>query len=262
MKRFDTPVIASRSVSDGYREIRFAWPVISAGEPAPGRFFTVRSGSGSDPAIRRPFAFSGWERGAGVASFVFQVRGRGTAYLAGLRAGDALDVLGPLGAGFSPPPIGARPILLAGGIGIGPMLYLAEALASEAAAGRAEAPILALGFRNSGLIPDLTLPPGTAICTDDGSAGFKGTVVDWLSGFDTGLPPSLYACGPKPMMAAAAAFASARGLRCEAALEQWMACGVGACAGCAVPLKAGGYLKACSDGPVVDAALVDWEAYR
>lgn len=142
------------------------------------------------------------------------------------------------------------------------MLYLANTLASEAEAGSVEAPILALGFRRSSLMPELALPQRTALCTDDGSAGFKGSVIDWLSGFDPGLPPTLYACGPKPMMAAAASFAEARGLPCQAALEQWMACGVGACAGCAVPLKSGGYLKACSDGPVVDATLVDWEAYR
>lgn len=268
MERIDATILSNEVISDGYRLMRFHWPAQAGREPrrpAPGLFFTLRAGSGHDPTLRRPFAFSGWTRGpdgGGAASFVFQVRGRGTAWLAGLRPGDALDALGPLGSGFSSPPDGARPILLAGGIGVGPMLYLAEFLASEAEAGRGEAPILALGVRSARFVPDIELPTATVICTDDGSAGFKGTAIDWLSSFDSGGPAVLYACGPKPMMAAAASYAGARGTRCEAALEQWMACGVGACLGCAVPTKGGGFIKACSDGPVVDAAIVDWEAYR
>jgi len=279
MRRFDTIVTENRPVADGYRELRFTWPPDDgrraddgrnaddsrrADDPAPGRFFTLRAGGRYDPALRRPFAFSDWRpsggAGGGEAACVFQLRGRGTEHLAALRPGDRLDALGPLGRGFGKPPRGARPLLIAGGIGVGPMLYLAAALAADAAAGLCEAPILAVGARTAALVPVGLLPAGTAVCTDDGSAGFRGTVADWLASFDPGLPPAFYACGPAPMMAAIAAIATARRATYEAAVEQWMACGVGACAGCAVRMRSGDYAKACSDGPVLDGNKVDWEA--
>lgn len=219
---------------------------------------TVRAGGDYDPILRRPFAFSDFREAE--AAFIFQRRGRGTAYLADLCAGEFIDVLAPLGKGFTPPTRGSRPLLLAGGIGIGPMLYLAARLSQEAAPGGFEAPVLALGFRSKDYIPRVELPPGSVVCTDDGSAGFSGTVLDWLWGFDPGAPPALYACGPAAMMAAAELYAAARGAPYQAATEQWMACGVGACAGCAVRLKDGGYRRACADGPVFDGRLLDWGA--
>lgn len=263
MKRFDARIASLTAVSDDYYELRFAWPA-GLPRPEPGAFMTVRAGGEYDPILRRPFAFSDFRgaeaAGDAEAAFIFQRRGRGTAYLAGLRAGDTLDVLAPLGKGFTPPPRGSRPVLLAGGIGLGPMLYLAARLAEESASGGFEAPVLALGFRAECHVPRLGLPPGVVICTDDGSAGFSGTVVDWLWGFDPGAPPALYACGPTAMMAAADLYAAARGAPYQAATEQWMACGVGACAGCAVRLKDGGFRRACADGPVFDGRLLDWGA--
>lgn len=286
MKRFDTTVSSLRLVAEGYYELRFAWPASTGSQaddaPGPGRFLTVRAGGRYDPALRRPFAFSDYTKTAaphapasvpgdaaaacatagGEASFIFQLRGRGTAYLAELKADDALDVLGPLGKGFSKPARGSRPVLVAGGIGLGPMLYLARALVADAAAGLCEAPLFVIGVRNAAFVPDVDLPSGTVICTDDGSAGFKGTAADYLAGFDPGLPPAFYACGPAPMMAAVDRLAHSRRAPYEAATEQWMACGVGACAGCAVRLKSGGFVRACADGPVLDGSLVDWEAGR
>ena len=272
MKRFDTSVRSLRPVAEGYYELCFDWPAATGSladdAPSPGRFLTIRAGGRYDPALRRPFAFSGYtpdstttDTGA-KTSFIFQLRGRGTGHLAGLKAGDALDVLGPLGKGFSKPAHGCRPVLVAGGIGLGPMLYQAHALAADAAAGLCEAPVFVIGVRNAGFVPQVDLPAGTVICTDDGSAGFKGTATDYLAGFDPGLPPVYYACGPAPMMAAVDRLAQSRRAPYEAATEQWMACGVGACAGCAVRLKSGAFMRACVDGPVLDGSLVDWEAGR
>jgi len=270
MKRFDTTVRSLLPVAEGYYELRFAWPTSDNGAtddaPAPGRFLTIRAGGRYDPALRRPFAFSGYVPDAtsaiAEASFIFQLRGRGTAHLAALKPGDSLDALGPLGKGFSKPARGCRPVLVSGGIGLGPMLYLARALAADAAAGLCEAPVFVIGVRNAGFVPLVDLPSGTVICTDDGSAGFKGTATDYLAGFDPGLPPAYYACGPAPMMAAVDRLARSRRAPYEAATEQWMACGVGACAGCAVRLKSGAFARACIDGPVLDGSLVDWEATR
>jgi dihydroorotate dehydrogenase electron transfer subunit len=270
MKRFDTSVSSLRPVAEGYYELRFGWPAstgnLADDAPAPGRFLTIRAGGRYDPALRRPFAVSGFtsspatSENSAEASFIFQLRGRGTEHLAELKPGDALDVLGPLGKGFGKPARGCRPVLVSGGIGLGPMLYLAHALAADAAAGLCEAPVLVIGVRNAGFVPQVELPAGTVICTDDGSAGFKGTATDYLAGFDPGLPPAFYACGPAPMMAAVDRLARSRRAPYEAATEQWMACGVGACAGCAVRLKSGVFVRACVDGPVLDGSLVDWEA--
>jgi NAD(P)H-flavin reductase len=140
------------------------------------------------------------------------------------------------------------------------MLYLSRFLATEAAAGHCEAPITVFGFRSADFVPGIDLPTDTVICTDDGSAGFHGTVVDWLNSADTNLPPAYYGCGPLPMMAALDRLAGQRRASFQAAVEQWMACGIGACAGCAVAMKDGSYLKACVDGPVLDGRLVNWEA--
>ncbi|MGD9939196.1 MAG: dihydroorotate dehydrogenase electron transfer subunit [Clostridia bacterium] len=267
MKRFDTQLVSLRQLARDYFELRFLWPSAgSAGSvtpslvPQPGTFLTIRTGGHYDPVLRRPFALSDYEPDHHEAAIIFQRRGRGTSWLAGLEPGANLDILGPLGKGFTLPPHGSRPVLVAGGIGLGPILYLSRFLTAEASAGHCEAPITVLGFRSADFVPRIDLPTGTVICTDDGSAGFHGTVVDWLTGADTSLPAAYYGCGPLPMMAALDRLADQRRAPFQAAVEQWMACGIGACAGCAVAMKDGSYLKACVDGPVINGRLVNWEA--
>ncbi|MFH2115580.1 MAG: dihydroorotate dehydrogenase electron transfer subunit [Spirochaetota bacterium] len=281
MKRFDTELVSRRPLARDYFELRFQWPWFgpSAGAssglrnpvpasgldpnpiPGPGTFLTIRTGGQYDPVLRRPFALSDYDASRNEAAVIFQKRGRGTTWLAGLEPGARLDILGPLGKGFSPPPRGSRPVLVAGGIGLGPVLYLARVLAEQAAAGHCEAPLTVFGFRSVDFVPkSIDFPASTVICTDDGSAGFHGTVLDWLRSADTGLPPAYYGCGPLPMMAALDRLAGQRGAPFQAAVEQWMACGIGACAGCVVTMKDGSYIKACVDGPVVDGCLVNWEA--
>ncbi|OHD78802.1 MAG: hypothetical protein A3J97_12100 [Spirochaetes bacterium RIFOXYC1_FULL_54_7] len=270
MKRFDTRLVSLCPLARDYFELRFQWPLSkpSAGDtsglqdtvPKPGTFLTIRTGGQYDPVLRRPFALSDFDASHNEAAVIFQKRGRGTSWLADLQPGACLDILGPLGRGFDIPPRGYRPVLVAGGIGLGPMLYLARFLAKKADAGHCEAPITVLGFRSADFVPRMDLLGGTVICTDDGSAGFHGTVVDWLLTADTGLPPAYYGCGPLPMMAVLDRLAGQRRAPFQAAVEQWMACGIGACAGCAVAMKDGSYIKACVDGPVVDGRLVNWEA--
>ena len=146
------------------------------------------------------------------------------------------------------------------------MLYAARDFGSRAASGGWEAPLLVLGFRTAAQVPDIDFPEGTAICTDDGSAGFCGTAVQAAeraageARYGPGAPPSYYACGPAPMMAALDRLAASRGALYRAAVEQWMACGVGACMGCAVRLKDGSFARACAEGPVFDGASIDWGA--
>ncbi len=257
MKRFDTKLTSLKPIARDYFELAFSWRR-DAGNPVPGSFLTVRTGGEYDPILRRPFAFSSYDKDAGTAAFIFQNRGRGTSYLAQLAPGSPLDVLAPLGTGFSMPGKNARPILVGGGIGLGPMLYLAETMRLHAKAGLCEAPITVLGFRSADFVPSISLPEGTVLCTDDGSLGFKGTVAAYLETYHDPMPPVFFACGPAPMMAAVDRIATLRDAPYQAATEQWMACGVGACMGCALRMKDGSYGRACADGPVFNGRLVDW----
>jgi dihydroorotate dehydrogenase electron transfer subunit len=234
--------------------MRFAWPWEA---PMPGQFLTIRSGDGADPLLRRPFAFSAYDEGAREAAIVFLERGRGTAALARYAPGRELDVLGPLGRGF---PIdeattnGEPVAACGGGIGVGPILFLADALAAR---GARCLPVF--GFRNAASVPRLRWPEGSIIATDDGSFGFRGTVTDALKARLGEIGKvRVMACGPAPMLASLARVSEGERLRYDASVEEWMACAVGACAGCAVPLLGGGFLKACSDGPVLDGNAIDW----
>ncbi len=238
--------------------------VTAAGEPLPGQFLTLRVSPFSDPLLRRPFAFSSYRRasvGRGArAGIVYQLRGGATRLLAELAPGSRVDILAPLGNSFPPPAEGETPILAGGGIGLGPLLFLAAALSE---AGGPIAPRLVLGVRSASLLPSIPLPPGAVVCTDDGSSGFRGTPVDWIAANAPEGRVRLYGCGPAPMLVALAALAAARGWGASLSAEQWMACGVGACMGCALPRADGsGYLRACSDGPVFEASEIDWAGGR
>jgi dihydroorotate dehydrogenase electron transfer subunit len=289
MLQFDAEVLENRRLSADFFRMELAWDP-GAGRPLPGQFMTLRAGEGSAPLLRRPFAFSGFSDASGTprASFIYQLRGPATALLSGKRAGDAVDVLGPLGRGFPAAADfaaeGSRPLLAAGGVGLGPLLFLAASLEPSrtgspqsgatqfapplvAAPPLFAAPPLVLGFRDQGAVPELDFPRGTEICTDDGSAGFHGTPTDWLSqntkhsarlGPTQG-GPRLCACGPGPMLASLARLVAERGWRGSFSAEAWMACGVGACYGCAIERADGrGFYRVCADGPVFDSREIKW----
>ena len=255
MRQFEAKIIANREVAESWRELVLDW---SGGEgPLPGQFLTLRVSPLRDPLLRRPLAFSGYaDIGANRAAVVYQARGSATRLLAELAPGAGLDVIGPLGRPFPPLAAGEFPVLAGGGIGLGPLLFLA----SEMERLTGQAPIIALGFRSASSVPRLDLPRGAILCTDDGSLGFRGTPVDWLSRNAPSDRLRVYGCGPASMLAALAVLARERGWAASLSAEQWMACGVGACMGCALPRPGGGYLRACADGPVFDLGAIDWAA--
>ena len=258
MQHLELPLASKRYISATYFELEFE--LSKTGEvPRPGMFFTAKINGVYGPTLRRPFAFSGFDTATGKARAVIEKRGPGTVWLSSLEVGDRLDFLGPLGNAFSVPERGVRPILAAGGIGLGPMLFFAEELARKNAAGACEAPILVAGFRSADLVPSVDFPAGTIIATDDGSLGVRGTILDAIMNLSESIPRTLYACGPSPMLAALARYAASLSIRYEASVEQWMACGVGACMGCVVPMMDGAYKRACADGPVFDGLAVNWE---
>ncbi|MBT3274482.1 MAG: dihydroorotate dehydrogenase electron transfer subunit [Spirochaetales bacterium] len=261
MKQFQAKVKANRPVSDGYYLIEFSWPR-SLQKPLPGQFLTVKNTNGSDPLLRRPFAVAGFDEEAVTATVVYQIRGGSTQSLASKRPGSALNILGPLGNTFPESPPESTSILVSGGIGFGPIYYLSKALLEQ------KVPhISVIGARSADLIPDAEYPDlnGKGIycfCTDDGSKGFTGTVVDYLNTIGKTVidGATLYACGPTPMLEGCVDFAARRSLKCYVSLEQIMGCGVGACMGCAVRAKGSKkYSRVCTEGPVFDAELISWK---
>ncbi len=225
-------------------------------QPWPGQFYMLaaveRWGSGSDerPFVPRAFSFLG--AADGQLSFMFEDVGPGTRRLAELRAGDGLWIVGPLGEGFELPADGSRAILAGGGIGIPPLAAWLGLLDAR------DVPVTAvLGFRDAHHAAGAKLlgtSAGCAVATDDGSVGRHGLVTDLLAAeLDAGGDATVYSCGPPRMLEAVRALCSQRGVPAQLALEAGMACGFGACFGCVVPVRDGGYARVCVDGPVLDA---------
>jgi dihydroorotate dehydrogenase electron transfer subunit len=255
MRQFTAAVTSNRALAEGTWEMEFGWE----GEeiPRPGEFFTLIASRSSDPLLRRPFAFSRFDPGASRASFIYLKRGKTTSMLSAFAPGAAIDVLGPLGRGFPLATGKGRPLLVSGGIGAGPVLFLADALAASGT------PFdFVYGARKASLVPADRLPRDAIVMTDDGSLGKKGSAADALAPLlsPERVCPMAYACGPFPMLAAVARAAEEAGIPCSVSMEQHMACGVGACMGCAVRLRKGGYARACAEGPIFDSAVIAWEA--
>ncbi len=232
-----------------------------ANEAKPGQFVMMQVRPGMDPLLRRPFSICGVN--GDVVLILYRVVGTGTAILGEKDSGQAIRALGPLGRGFELPEGKARPILVAGGMGIAPLLFLSLTLK------RKDQQFLT-GYGDSSEIVPLDqlgivgLAP--AIATEDGSLGYHGKVTDLLaSAFSSSkeTPLAVFTCGPLPMLKAVRGMSLLHGsVQCQVSLESHMACGVGACQGCAVkksPDSKSPYAHICQDGPVFDAEKLDWE---
>ncbi len=225
----------------------------------PGQFVMIQTAPGKDPLLRRPFSIH-QTSSEGHLQILFKVVGRGTELLAHAKVGEQLSLIGPLGKGFVLGGPG-NACLVGGGMGIAPMLFLASRFHLHTRQGAA--PKVILGARNrEELLPLIgafeNLGLEVLAATDDGSFGHHGLVTDVLKKMNLGPDFTVYSCGPRPMMAAIHHLCLKENLRCQVSVETVMACGMGACLGCAVPLKAGGYAHACSDGPVFEAGDLLW----
>ena len=231
-------------------------------EPAAGQFYMLaaemRWGTAEErPYLARAFSVADAERQAdGVRlDFLVDPVGPGTERLAGLEPEEGLWIVGPLGQPFSPPRELARSapgaILVGGGIGIAPLALWRRRLLAHATPAR-----VLLGFRDREHSGGLELFDCSEIrlASDDGHRGHHGYVTELLAVLLEGDDASsavVYACGPPAMLETVRRLCVERGVACELAMEAPMACGFGACFGCAVPLAAGGYMRLCVDGPVV-----------
>lgn len=226
-----------------------------------GQFAMVRSETwGAAPLLPRPMSLL---TGGHRPSILIKVVGEGTRRMAVASSGEPFLLLAPLGKPWAKVPDGARPVLVAGGVGVAPLLYLARALSEEGSGAKA----LALyGGRTAADLPlerELAAVSEVRVATEDGSRGTKGRVTALLeAALDEARVHNqaikVYTCGPHGMMAAVAAMCASRGAPCEVSLETPMGCGYGVCLGCPVPRKAGGYLYACTEGPCIDAAAIAW----
>jgi len=201
----------------------------------------------------RPLSIFKVDRTRGELILFFQVKGEGTAILADLETGYTIKLLGPLGTGF--PALPENSLLVAGGMGIVPLVYLAAASANPCAI------IYAACTAAQMVCPaaDLDIPGFTLLeTTEDGSRGEKGTAIDLLSRLlntDFDRYRAIFSCGPRPMLKAVADLGRLTGLPTWISLEERMACGIGACLGCAVATSEG-YRRVCHDGPVFSAEVV------
>ncbi len=213
-------------------------------------------------SLRRPISISEIDVTAGTISIIFEVKGAGTETLSNYAVGETLDILGPLGNGFTlqeDSADGKKVILVGGGIGNPPLLSLAQFYRERA--------IVIDGFRTANLVilqDDFSKTGAEVItCTDDGTYGRRALVTGPLAEIlPAGNISQIYACGPKNMLKFVAEAARGASVPCEVSLEERMGCGIGACLVCAVPLKRdGGDVTAhvCKDGPVFNAEEVIWE---
>jgi|1186.fasta_scaffold67957_2 dihydroorotate dehydrogenase electron transfer subunit len=248
-----------------YTQFTVVAPQIAAGF-RPGHFVAVAvGGDNSAMILRRAFALSGAtvsERFAGTVQFVVAVRGPGTSWLVQRRAGETLDLVGPLGNPFPIPSAPSPAVLVGGGYGSAPLLALAQALLANGS------PVefvlgAATAARLYGALSAKRLVGRVTVTTDDGSAGERGLVTDVLpDAIDRVNAEIVYACGPMPMLQAVAEVAGKRAIRVQVAVEEAMACGIGVCMTCVLPVrgadKTSRFVRACVDGPVFDALKVRW----
>ncbi len=226
------------------------------GSADPGQFMMLKSVSTYDPFLRRPYSI--FDCGKGRITILLKVVGFGSRIIAGMRKEQELNMLGPLGNGF-PFPSGEHSILIAGGIGLAPLWFLAKELKS-----RKKPFSMIYGEKTvSGVSNEVEKTFGEIvhIATEDGSKGYKTTAI--------GIVPSifdemgerqyaLYACGPKAMLKETISLAEERAVPVYVSLEERMACGIGVCLGCSVKSSNKGYLTVCKDGPVFKGQDVEF----
>ena len=248
-------VVSNERVADDVGRVVFDAPRTAA-SIAPGQFVHLRIARGAEFILRRPFSVH--RAYDGRLEILYQVVGRGTKVLAEAVPGDVMDVIGPLGAGWSVPEGATRALVVAGGLGAAPMGMLVEELAA-----REVDVTFALGAPSAGRLVARQLFESfcrrTLVATDDGSAGTCGFVtVLTPEALERERPDVVYVCGPEPMQRIVAAQCAEAGVACQVSLERLMACGVGACLSCVVATS-DGLKRACVDGPVFDAAAIAWE---
>ena len=227
-------------------------------EMIPGQFVQIRVYGSPQTFLRRPISINYVDKKANELWLLVQLIGEGTKRMAEYQTGDTMNIMLPLGNGFSIPQnteSSFSPLLVGGGVGTAPMLYLGETLKSIGFE-----PEFLLGARSKDDVMqffDFEKIGAVHITTEDGSMGEKGFVTNH-SVLKERKIGQIYTCGPKPMMVAVAKYAKASGIPCEVSLENMMACGIGACL-CCVENTVKGNICVCTEGPVFNINQLTWQ---
>jgi len=243
----------------------------SFGEPQPGQFVMIRISGLYEPLLARPISIYSFSRGGDSCAIelLYSVVGKGTQILAGLISGSQVEIHGPLGHGFAIDEAGKNVIFIAGGMGIAPLSLLTEHLCRDKCFAQS-AMTFYLGAKTAKAVVGLDklqkLCYNINVCTDDGTLGKKGLVTQvFQKDIKKYLPENtaVYACGPKEMLQSLAKILSGSKFPSQVSLEERMACGIGACLGCAVAIRndkgALAYQRVCADGPVFNLGEIIWE---
>jgi dihydroorotate dehydrogenase electron transfer subunit len=284
MRLLAAELLESREILPGQWLQTYHAPALASGARA-GQFVHVRTGDFSGLILRRPFSLNTSDPVTGAVSIHFRTVGRGTAWFTHLRAGDTIDMLGPLGRPFEVDPRSRHLLLIAGGLGIaGVRMLVDEALRDGRQVTLLFGAATARDVYPSSLLPDEV---EYVVATDDGSLGHHGLVTELVRGYEAWADQA-FACGPKPMLAALAGQATGRRERLgvaklgrkrgagrpdaygspaarrkaylQVSMEQNMGCAVGACLGCVVMGTNGQPQRVCREGPVFGSEEIDWAA--
>jgi dihydroorotate dehydrogenase electron transfer subunit len=258
-------LLSNERVAEDMYLARLEAPAIAA-RVAPGQFVNLRVSQYWSPFLRLPLSACAADPKSGTLEVLYEDMGPKSRALSRLRPGERTQCLGPLGKGFWAPERGQRAVLVGGGIGLPPLLFWGRTLRR-----RGWEVVLLAGARRAGKHLPQALLEGAAApvrrATDDGSLGHHGLVTELLKEeLEKGAKSAVYTCGPHAMMRAVARLCQERQVPCQAALEEYMACGIGICVGCVVRVKTAEgespyaqYRRICVDGPVLDASRVCWE---
>ncbi len=272
----DATVVSNKTIVPGIVRMRLACPD-AAQEARPGQFIMLQVSEHTDPLLRRPFSVCS-AQGAAV-DILYKVVGRGTAAMASWQPEQRVSCIGPLGNGFNIAEPPEHAYLVAGGIGIAPLLFLLETLEYRSSTvfmgGKTAQDVAVLEDFN------VRIQQRIFYATEDGSRGTKGLVTDLFlnyleqAGKENSQSAGIYGCGPAAMLRELSAIARLKGMECQVSLESNMACGIGACLGCAVRTRptadsactpaAGNqaqsffYKRVCADGPVFNSRELVWD---
>ena len=253
------PIISTVEVMPGTYLLWLEAPPVAA-SAGPGQFVMVRCGG--DTTLPRPLSVHRVD--GDPLALLFNVVGKGTRWLSQREKGDTLDIFGPLGNGYRIDPAAKNLLLVAGGMGIAPLVFLADA-----AAGEGKKVTLITGARSADCLLPISSPRGlfnkgvlpasinVVNATDDGSEGFKGPATDLIPAYLEGVD-QLFACGPVEMYKTMAQMPELKGKPVQLSLEIMMGCGLGVCYGCTIKTKSG-LKQVCKDGPVFDIGDIMWE---
>lgn len=256
-------VISHQEIGPGSLRLALASDYISS-HAAPGQFVNIKCSMGFDPLLRRPFSLHRIQKELKLFEIFYELKGKGTEALSRCSIGDEVDVIGPLGEGFGIDGRKQIAILVAGGMGVAPLLALAETIK---ASNKSVIHVL-VGSKSRGCLmceDELRkITNEVLVATEDGTHGRRGIVSDLLNDLlnnTLGHPyypnSTIYACGPRKMLQAVSEIAFQKKIECQVSMEERMACGIGACKGCAIQTKTG-FKMVCKDGPVFNSEEIVW----